>query len=150
MLKEAPSLTPGPNLGAVGRLGRWHAPAPRGPRYWLARGVALATYLPATMLFGGFGWLDGIGAFIFAEIIAHAPLDLQTTAPETSAGAVARQQAASRLATIGLLFVAAAALYPFRNDHEGQGALLALVVLGAEWSGPRLVSAVPNWRSRRI
>jgi len=93
--------------------------------------------------------LVGIGAFILAEIIAPAPLDLDTAAPETSAGAVARQKAASRLATIGLLIVAAAALYPFRNDHEGQGALLALVVLGAEWSGPRLVSAVQNWRSRR-
>ncbi|GAA1235848.1 hypothetical protein [Oryzihumus leptocrescens] len=101
------------------------------------------------MMFGGFGWLVGIAAFILAELIAPAALDLDTAAPETSAGAVARQEAASQLTTIGLLVVAAAALWPFRNDHEGQGALLALVVACAEWSGPRLVSAVQNWRTRR-
>ncbi|MGN6635738.1 MAG: hypothetical protein ACTHJ6_09810 [Oryzihumus sp.] len=101
------------------------------------------------MMFGGSGWLVGIAAFILAEVIAPAPADLDKTAPETSAGAVARKKAVSRLAIIGVLVVAAAALYPFRNDDEGQGAVLALVVVGAEWSGPRVINAVQGWRLRR-
>jgi hypothetical protein len=124
---------------------RWTAAVPRGLRYWIVRYAVLVVYLAASSSWEDSGWRLGVALYVLAELVAPGPVDPDRPAPEATE---TRHGSMHTLATVGLLIVAGADLYPFQSGREAQGGLFVLVVALAEWCGPRLVTAIRTRRAR--
>ena len=131
----------------IDRAARWTAAAPRGRRYWIVRCAALLGCLAAGTRSEDSSWLLGLALFVLAELVAPGPVDLDQPEPEPIG---ARHGSLHTVATVGLLIVAGAAVYPFQHGREAQGGLLVLVVALAEWRGPRMVAAIRTCRARHL